>query len=730
MTGAALAAGAVLLLALGCRSESGSENVPASAATTLTSTGKGPVRLAHFTVVSGDASWRAGDSGPWSQAAVNLPIRQGAQLSTTGAGRAEVEFDDGSRMRVGSGALVTLKSLYSDADGEFTQLSDQAGTVDLTIPHDRSVYEIDTPLVSVDGTGPSRYRVDADGGVRVAVHSGNCTVDGDQGKKTLGPGDYLALHNANDSYDVTGQAPNDAFDDWTATLDATDNRVAQSPNRRYIPRNVAISGDDLDDYGTWRTDPTYKEVWYPRVTETNWRPYHHGHWVWVEPYGWTWVGNEPWGWGPYHYGSWICRDEGWAWVPGPNEQCWTPGGVEWCQSDGVMAWTPYGPQEVSYGPSLSIGFSGGDWSAYFSIGSAAVFYPNAGGYCEPCGFSTGYVNNFVFSFGGGGRGGNNYTVNNFNGGVDNRNRFLSGSNFMPANGQRGTSFASATAFSGSEPISTRNGDPSGFFRHAQRIGAPSQGDAPVAGPPGARPSALSLSATRSFRSGDPVVGSALAQTVHQGHGSVRTFADARQSVATPGRSASSAGQRPATVSRERSAAVQARSVLGGGRQAGNGAAVPSTMRGRQADVGRTSLTAAGSNAARRHLTSRQPGVAGAHQANVARRQAAGHRNSAALTSHTRTNSRHGTAAGTRRTKGSSSATSTRGKRAAQNNRRSAKQNVQRSQRSVRQSSSGGHRSSGGKKTAQRKQSSQGSGSGNRGSSGRHTPPKGNDKNKK
>ena len=30
-----------------------------------------------------------------------------------------------------------------------------------------------------------------------------------------------------------------------------------------------------------------------------------GRWVWTEPWGWTWVDDQPWGFAPSHYGRWV-----------------------------------------------------------------------------------------------------------------------------------------------------------------------------------------------------------------------------------------------------------------------------------------------------------------------------------------------------------------------------------------------------------------------------------------
>ncbi len=54
-----------------------------------------------------------------------------------------------------------------------------------------------------------------------------------------------------------------------------------------------------------------------RRVAPGWAPYRFGHWVWVAPWGWTWVEDEPWGFAPFHYGRWAFVESSWCWVPGP-----------------------------------------------------------------------------------------------------------------------------------------------------------------------------------------------------------------------------------------------------------------------------------------------------------------------------------------------------------------------------------------------------------------------------
>jgi len=74
---------------------------------------------------------------------------------------------------------------------------------------------------------------------------------------------------------------------------------------------------DLDENGSWQDEPEYGHVWYPNNVEPDWAPYSNGYWNYVGPWGWTWVGYEPWGFAPYHYGRWNYFGGRWGWCPVP-----------------------------------------------------------------------------------------------------------------------------------------------------------------------------------------------------------------------------------------------------------------------------------------------------------------------------------------------------------------------------------------------------------------------------
>ena len=143
-----------------------------------------------------------------------------------------------------------------------------------------------------------------------------------------------------------------------------------STSAKYVSRDVD-GYYDLDQYGDWSSYPDYGEVWVPRGVAVDWAPYHVGHWVYVAPWGWTWVDEEPWGFAPFHYGRWAYIGTRWGWVPGP-----------------LVVRPVYAPALVAFvggsggGFGFSVAFGGGFAGvAWFPLGPRDVYVP---GYrCSP-----------------------------------------------------------------------------------------------------------------------------------------------------------------------------------------------------------------------------------------------------------------------------------------------------------------------------------------------------------
>ncbi len=160
------------------------------------------------------------------------------------------------------------------------------------------------------------------------------------------------------SADVGSLGAPDAFDSWSLERDRREQTALSSPSAQYVSPDVT-GYEDLDANGRWSSDPEYGYVWTPTVVAVDWSPYRYGRWVWVAPWGWTWIDDAPWGFAPFHYGRWARSHDRWCWVPGPRHvrAVYAPALVGWVGTPDFsvsvtvgggagVAWFPLGPREV------------------------------------------------------------------------------------------------------------------------------------------------------------------------------------------------------------------------------------------------------------------------------------------------------------------------------------------------------------------------------------------------
>ena len=452
----------------------------------------GPVRMAHLSYQSGGVSWRPSNSVGWSQASLNVPFRQGSQIWAK-SGRAEVQFDDGSVMRLAASGFATLATMYSDSNGEFTEIKLNDGIGQFMLRNKLSEYQVDTPGCAVKAYGPAELRIGVGNGTEIAVTSGQCEVDGPNGAQSLKAGEHLVVQGSNAR--LTSAPPWDNFDHF---CENRDHLVAH--HNRYVPRNIDLVAGDLDSYGTWHHDGRYGEVWTPTAVATDWRPYEDGDWTWVSPFGWTWCDYEPWAWAPCHYGTWVHESYGWGWCPGPVTQYWSPAVVDFSYDGLNVAWAPLAPAEVVYPNSLTIGFASGDWSLFFSIGQAGCYFPAGPSYCLARPWANYFVNTEPAIY-------DPTIINNYYGEtVSYTNGYYGVSAFRPINAFQapGATWAAAAAFTSTaarfRPLDPRQATI--FQRGRSFTGVPNRGSQ-IFGPLAVRPSRASFTPSRHFANAGP-----------------------------------------------------------------------------------------------------------------------------------------------------------------------------------------------------------------------------------
>ena len=312
-----------------------------------------PGRVARMNYVQGSVSFQPGGEGDWVSAVPNRPLTSGDNLWTDRGSRAE--FHVGSTaMRLSSESSLTFLDLRDDT----TQLRLSQGSMVFHVRHldSNDLFEVDTPNLAFTLRQPGEYRIDVDGDrqeTTVTVWNGGGEVTGSGNSYDVVAGQEARFYGADElRYDVSSIRGNDDFYNWAADRDRREERFESA---RYVSPEMT-GYEDLDEYGRWTTVGDYGNVWIPTSVGSDWAPYRDGHWAYINPWGWTWVDDEPWGFAPFHYGRWAYASDRWCWVPGPVVQrpIYAPALVAFVggspgYGNGV-GWFPLAPGEVYVPP--------------------------------------------------------------------------------------------------------------------------------------------------------------------------------------------------------------------------------------------------------------------------------------------------------------------------------------------------------------------------------------------
>ncbi len=318
-----------------------------------------PSRVARLGYMQGSVSFQPAGEADWVQAVANRPMTTGDKLWADTDSRAELQLGS---------AVIRLNAntgfSFLNLDDDTVQIQLTSGSVNLRVRRlDRNdVYEIDTPNLAFTVSQPGSYRVEAseDGTYSVvSIREGRGEATGNGQTYTLHAG-QRGTFDGTDSLnaEVIDIGGRDQFDNWA---NDRDRRYEGSRSAQYLSHDV-VGYEDLDDNGDWRDDSNYGHVWFPNRVAVGWAPYHEGHWVWISPWGYTWVDDSSWGYAPFHYGRWVTVGGRWGWVAGPVavRAVYAPALVVFIGGGGVgvgfggnVGWFPLGPREV-YVPSYHV----------------------------------------------------------------------------------------------------------------------------------------------------------------------------------------------------------------------------------------------------------------------------------------------------------------------------------------------------------------------------------------
>lgn len=315
-----------------------------------------PDRVARLSFIDGRVSLAASDSDDWGDALLNRPITTGDRIWVDAGGRAEVQIGT-STIHVDQNTGLAFLTL--DDDTLLMRLTDGVIAVRVHSLEQNETVRIETPNSTVLLREPGEYRIgteDAGDRTLVTTRSGEAVVtgaDNDQHGYIVGANEQGSFSGGDELGSVMTQAARrSAFETWAYEREA---RAEQSVAANYVPAGT-VGYQDLDSYGTWSNEPEYGNVWQPSASYvfTDWAPYRYGRWIWVTPWGWTWVDDAPWGYAPFHYGRWTYLRQRWCWIPGPRHvrASYAPALVGWVGSPNYgpqfrdVGWFPLGPREI------------------------------------------------------------------------------------------------------------------------------------------------------------------------------------------------------------------------------------------------------------------------------------------------------------------------------------------------------------------------------------------------
>ena len=282
------------------------------------------VRIVRLSYIEGDVQIDR-NTGQFEKSIVNLPITEGTKLRTGGDGRAEVEFEDGSTLRLAPGTTVQFPQLsLRDSGAKVSSVDLTSGTVYVNFAgskQDEFSLQFGREKTVLTRSAHSRVSNSEKGAV-ISVFKGDIQVDGASGTTEVRKNQSASFDSSAEEHATLAKNIEPApLDSWDKQQSQYHRQYSGDSSSNYSP--YAYGTSDLNYYGTFFNAPGYGTLWQPYFIGAGWNPFMDGAWAFSPGLGYGWVSAYPWGWTPYHYGSWVfLPGYGWAWQPGGAWMPW------------------------------------------------------------------------------------------------------------------------------------------------------------------------------------------------------------------------------------------------------------------------------------------------------------------------------------------------------------------------------------------------------------------------
>jgi FecR protein len=279
------------------------------------------VRIVRLSYIDGRVQIDRNGGQGFETALMNMPITQDARLETGPSGRAEVEFENGSTVRLAPETKITFRELGLRSSGEkSSQIELESGTAYFEVrPKDHSDFRLLIGNQEIPLTRSVHFRATANPpDVKLAVFKGE--IEFQAGPQALKIKKNETAELSSGHYDVAKGIAPDGFDTWDETREDYHDRYASNS---YVNSPYRYGYSDLSYYGNYVNVPGYGNLWRPYNAGPGWDPFMDGAWAFYPGAGYVWISNYPWGWTPYRYGSWVYTPAyGWCWQPGRHWNRW------------------------------------------------------------------------------------------------------------------------------------------------------------------------------------------------------------------------------------------------------------------------------------------------------------------------------------------------------------------------------------------------------------------------
>ena len=274
-------------------------------------------RIVRLSDVQGSVQIDKNSGLGFENAFLNLPITQGTQLRTRGNGRAEIEFEDGSTVRIAPNSTIEFSTLgLSDASERLSTIDLVAGMMYvnwLGKQGDSFTLTFSREKVALDHA--AHFRIDASTELaKLAVFKGDVNVAGPGGTIAVAKNKTATFDfNTDDKSTLASHVAEAPLDSWDKEAISYHDQYAK--NTSQSPYQYGLS--DLNYYGAYSNVPGYGMMWQPYFAGVGWDPFTDGAWGWYPGVGYMFASAYPWGWLPYRYGNWMfIQGNGWMWQPG------------------------------------------------------------------------------------------------------------------------------------------------------------------------------------------------------------------------------------------------------------------------------------------------------------------------------------------------------------------------------------------------------------------------------